>query len=478
MVAWTIGTKPASIPTTCTTSHSRPLARWKVASSTPPPGSPRPAVDTVAGTGRPVATTGSASASGAGANRQGTPTRPRTRRTTASWSWVRARTAWSDQAAPASARRRIAAATASASARSIVVGGERRDGAVGHRRPGRGHVGRSEGGRGGRHDLGRAPVVGVEVDDLEPGDHVGQRGEQSGVGAVPPVDGLVRVADGAQVGAAAHECVHQAELRRVDVLELVDGQVPVAPVGLLGEGGVVEQQVGGPQQHVVEVEEAAPGEAVLVVGERLGHPVERQRHLATSGPCRVRIGIRRQAPCLGPPDLGVDGGSRPPVSRQFGKRAPTVLHQGRGCLAGVGRPAAEQGERQLVQRPRTHAGRGDPARPGRHRDGHAVAGEPVAQLVGGLTGERAHHGVVGVGRAVADAPCDPQREDPGLARAGPGHDAQGVGGGADRLELGRGEPGQRPLEPVVGDGRRRRVEEVHSGGGYSRDVAPRRAGRR
>jgi hypothetical protein len=59
-------------------------------------------------------------------------------------------------------------------------------------------------------------------------------GEVAGVGAVPGVDGLVRVADDAQVVRSPSQASQQVELERVDVLELVDEEVPEAPV--LGGG--------------------------------------------------------------------------------------------------------------------------------------------------------------------------------------------------------------------------------------------------
>ena len=112
-------------------------------------------------------------------------------------------------------------------------------------------------------------MVGVQPKDFEAGHQLGKTVDEPGIGSVPSVDGLIGVADGTQVGLFAQEGADQAELGRVDVLELVDGQVAVAPSGLFGEGGVVEQQVGCVQEDVVEVDEVVdctPGVVIPGLG--------------------------------------------------------------------------------------------------------------------------------------------------------------------------------------------------------------------
>ncbi len=93
-----------------------------------------------------------------------------------------------------------------------------------------------------------------------------------------------------------------------------------------------------------------------------------------------------------------------------------------------------------------------------HRD--AVEAEPLPQLVGGLAGEGADQGVIGIGAAVPDAAGGPKGEDPGLAGTGAGDDAQRLGRRLDRLALAVCEIGHGAAEGVVtapgGTGRRRR----------------------
>ena len=90
---------------------------------------------------------------------------------------------------------------------------------------------RAQHGGGHRHDLGGAAVVLVEADDLGPAQQLGQAGEQRGVGAVEPVDGLVRVADDEEVGIVGEHGGEEAELGGVDVLHLVDEEVPACASG-------------------------------------------------------------------------------------------------------------------------------------------------------------------------------------------------------------------------------------------------------
>ena len=93
---------------------------------------------------------------------------------------------------------------------------------------------------------------------------LGQAGEQGGVGAVEPVDGLVGVADDEEVGLVGEHRGEEAELGGVHVLHLVDEEVPGAPADGVGELGVAGQRVGAGDDEVVEVEQPASGALLLV----------------------------------------------------------------------------------------------------------------------------------------------------------------------------------------------------------------------
>ena len=73
-----------------------------------------------------------------------------------------------------------------------------------------------------------------------------------GVGAVPAVDGLVGVADDAQVVAAAEPGGQERELKRVDILELIDIEVPEPPALRIAEGPVSSEGPGALVEQVVE----------------------------------------------------------------------------------------------------------------------------------------------------------------------------------------------------------------------------------
>ena len=121
-------------------------------------------------------------------------------------------------------------------------------------------------------DLGRRAVAAVELD------HLGRRPpavdveEEPGVGAVPAVDRLLRVADRGDVVAVAPPGLEQAELQRVHVLELVDEQVAEPPALGGRERVVVLEGAGDEREEVVEVDEAA---AALAVSRRPRRPRRR-----------------------------------------------------------------------------------------------------------------------------------------------------------------------------------------------------------
>ncbi len=267
-------------------------------------------------------------------------------------------------------------------------------------------------------------MVVVEADHLHAGHQAREAAEQARVGAVPAVDGLVGIPHGTEVGAAAHQRLDQAELGRVDVLELVDREVPVAPPHALGEGGVITEQIGRADEHVVEVERPATAKGELVGVEGRHDRVDGDDGGPSRGGRSLGIGRGGQAAGLGPPDLQVDRRRGGRVTHDGVDRAVAVLGDHRWRLSRVEGMTPEQGQRQLVEGPRPDAWARDTASRGRGGDRHTVEPEAPPQLVGGLAGERAHHSVVRIGRAVLDPTGHPQSEDPRLPRAGTGHDAQ------------------------------------------------------
>src|SRR5207253_10107524 len=141
------------------------------------------------------------------------------------------------------------------------------------------------------------------------------------------------VADHAQVAPGAEPGPDKTELSRVDVLELVDEKVPVAPARGGGELGVALQGVGQAPQEVVEVEEAPAG-LFLLVALVIGGDLARWPGRGPAGGDHYGLVAGRVDQAgLGPLDLaghvgGVGGGRR--TAAQHGREeADLALEQRR-----------------------------------------------------------------------------------------------------------------------------------------------------
>ena len=185
-------------------------------------------------------------------------------------------------------------------------------------------------------DLRRRAVAALELDDLGRGPVAVDVEQEAGVGAVPPVDRLLRVAHGGDVVAVAPPRLEQPELQRVHVLELVDEQVAEAPALGGGEAVVLLEGAGAQREQVVEVDEPAALLARLVGGVDLGDQLGLERRLGGS-PRHDRLGVvvRGDHPGLGPLDLrGQVGGhasARPAgdLGGELGEHPALAVEQGR-----------------------------------------------------------------------------------------------------------------------------------------------------
>ena len=272
-----------------------------------------------------------------------------------------------------------------------------------------GEVGRRTRGPGGHHvagglaraaqhdggiveDLGRRPVAPVELD------HLGRRPpavdveEELGVGAVPPVDRLLRVADRGDVVAIAAPGLQEAELERVHVLQLVHEQVPKPPAlrgrerrrrprgrGRRGRGGRRSRR-------------GRRG----ACGSRRPRTPRRRRRACSAGLRRgarhgVHVRVRGDHASLGPLDLGGEVG---------GHGALVLAGRGRRQLAEQAALAVEQVERRA-----------------------ALVGPAGAQGAPGHAVERARRRVAAKAEA-AQAVVELARR---LAREGEGEDVPRVG---------------------------------------------------
>ena len=246
-----------------------------------------------------------------------------------------------------------------------------------------------------------------------------------GVRAVPPVDGLLRIAHGAHVVAGAAPRLEQAELERVHVLQLVDVEVPVPPPLRRGEALVLLEGTGAERQQVVEVHEAGPLLVALIAPVGLGHDVGLQGRSAPGGHHGVGVGVRGDHPRLGPLDLrrqlghGRAAAAAAALRRDLGQHAGLAIEQRRWGATLVGPPGP--------QRPPGHGVEGACRRVAPQ----AQAPEPGRQLTRRLPGEREGEHVPGIRGADRHPVGDAPGEHAGLAGSRRRQEHEGLGPGGD-----------------------------------------------
>ena len=291
----------------------------------------------------------------------------------------------------------------------------------------------TKGSGGGAQHLWRAAVVLAQVDDCGAWEVRVEAVQVVGVGAVPAVDGLVGVADDAQVVAGGEPGAQQGELQRVDVLELVDVEVPEPPSLGVAEGSVATEGPGAMVEQVIEVDHSLLGLEVLVlaVDPADGRGSHRRGASECLGPTGVRLGW--DAPGLGPLDLAddvEDVGAAPVAGEQWGDEAVFAVEQVGLALVALTPVGAQLGVGDRVEGA------------GGHLVAQAQDAQPGPQLAGGLSGEGEGQHALGIVATGQRAPGDAPGEYPGLAGPGACLDRQRQGIGGDGVELLVVEPGQ------------------------------------
>ena len=256
--------------------------------------------------------------------------------------------------------------------------------------------------RGRRQDLGARAVAAPQPHDRGPGVVDGDVAQPAGVGTVPLVDGLVRVAHHAQVGPAAPPRLEQRQLQRVDVLHLVHEQVPEAPPLDLGEGRVALDLPRHAGQEVVEVDQPPLplGRLVGPVGVGDRRPARspagarrRRRRPRTARAGRAGRGPTRSRPARRPSDAAASARPaarwpRPSVRADVGQQPLRLGQQlGQAPQPLVGPPPAQHRPRHAVERA------------DRRLLAQAELVEAAQQLAGGPPGEGDGQDVTGVGGA-------------------------------------------------------------------------------
>ena len=269
------------------------------------------------------------------------------------------------------------------------------------------------------HDLVRAAddlrgraVVPDQPDDLGRTVAAGETGQESCLRAGEGVDGLRRVADHADLLPVAAPELEQRFLQRVDVLVLIDHQMPIGAADGVGHLAVLGDQGGGAEQDVLEVDPRAVSLGRLVPGE---DPRDRARVERGDDPVvmlgKPRVVLGSDVADLRPGDLRdqvtqlrrVDRDPQP-AGRLGDQRHPVV--EDLGQLAAVDlRPEVLR----LSQRSRVEGSRLDPVR--------AELLQPAAQLPRRAGREGDRQDVDRVVHAGRHPVRDPVGDGPGLSRS-------------------------------------------------------------
>ena len=267
-------------------------------------------------------------------------------------------------------------------------------------------------------DLRRRAVAPAQVHDGRAGVVGGEVVEPAAVGSVPAVDGLLRVADDAQIGPAAPPGLQQRVLQRVHVLVLVDEQMPVPPAHGVRVGAVPGHLGDDQGEQVVEVDHPSLSLQRLVPLVEVGHLGRWERGASPGRRGGAGVRGRAELACPRPVDLARD------LLRRTAPRRPAEVPQHlldeaepgdrerRGPPALVLPALPQESVRQAVER----AGGDHVTRPE-----HPQA---APQLARGAPGEGDDQHVAGVGRPFPDAAGDAAGEHPGLAGARRRDDAE------------------------------------------------------
>ena len=258
--------------------------------------------------------------------------------------------------------------------------------------------------------LGRA-VVPLQLADAAAREVLLEPQQVVEFGPAPAVDALVLVADRGQARngtvRVGHQVLHQLQLGRVRVLELVDEQVAKASPDPRADLLVVAQQAYGERDQVVEVDAARTPQLGLVAAEHEGDvTVEEVLGLFLEG-------RRREQAVLRPAD--------PPLDRA---RLEDLFVEVLGLERRLDQPQLVRRVDDREVRPQT-----DPvAVAPQQADAEAVEGadedtgvaadqveRPPAHLVRGLVGEGDGRDPPRLDVPLGDQPGDPVGDDPGLA---------------------------------------------------------------
>ena len=275
------------------------------------------------------------------------------------------------------------------------------------------------------NDLWSTAVVDREPDDLDPGKAGLDVDQERRVGTVESVDRLCRIANQEQVITTGAEKVDEPMLQRVEVLGLVDQEVPESPPQRVGELRVVLHVTNDERQHVVEIDDAALALELLEVGEHRSCSFDPCVRASLLTPGRRSIVVCGDATRRRPIDLADQAVDAAPL-----RRIEHVAHQPPTIGDDIARPAPGVFPTLLQHRKHHRVERAS-----LDTLTHAQAGETTTEFTGGLAGEGQRQRVARIGLLSGDAPCNATCEHSGLAGAGTGDDRDEVRVSGDRSAL-------------------------------------------
>ena len=290
---------------------------------------------------------------------------------------------------------------------------------------------------------GRAEVA-LQLD--HPGVRVARReaGQVVARGPGEGVDGLVLVADDGKVVATAEPGVEERLLERVRVLVLVDREPPIARSDLGRHRVVALDQLHGHGQHVLEIDQPGTVSRPLVVAIEPRHQVRWERSVMAVRDDVVGIPRRPDPASLRPFDLGrqvpdgeiaVPTGQRPRQGHQQRRLRREDAWQVAIVDARPEMPELAQGG--SVERERRHAS-------------PAGGGKTVAHLRRSLVREGDDQDVRRPDGFCGERIGDTARDHTGLARPGPGQDAERSTDRGHRLALGGIQVGEQGVRIEIG----------------------------
>ena len=258
--------------------------------------------------------------------------------------------------------------------------------------------------------------------------------------ATEGIDGLIGVADHAQLGrwhavaAVTDEFADQDVLRVIGVLVLVDEDVAESAAVVLGHVGEELEQRHGRSDEVIEVEGIGAAQASLVLGVGLRqHAILGRLRAAREGLLVDELVLQVRDPCreaarrvaLGIEIEVLDHHGHEPL-----RVGGVVDREVRGDAEPGGLPA-EDAHARRVEGHHPHGAGGGPDQ----------RGNPLLHLAGGLVGEGDREDLGGPHTLLADEMGDALGEHARLARAGSRHDEQGAAAMGHGFLLGRVEVG-------------------------------------